>query len=149
MMKTVFELESDIYATLAHPKRLEILHLLAHKKLTVGEIVVMTGLTQATVSQHLMLLKKLLLVQSQKHAQQRVYSLSSIKLSKLLATSRSLLVGSHVLPEIHTDPICGMEITVHNAATSLVHGHTQYYFCGFGCEKQFIKQKRITKEAHV
>lgn len=148
-MKTVFELEADIYATLAHPKRLEILHLLSHKELTVGEIVTMTGLTQATVSQHLMLLKKLLLVQSQKDAQKRVYSLASNKLSKLLATSRSLLVGSHVLPEIHIDPVCGMEITAKSAAASLFHADRRYYFCGFGCEKAFKKSIHSHKEAHV
>lgn len=139
-MKNVFELEAEIYSSLSHPKRLEILHLLAHTSLPVGEIAQMTGLSQATVSQHLMTLKRLLLVQSEKQAQQRLYSLSSSKLTKLLETSRSLLVGSHILPEIHIDPICGMEVTSKGAASSLVHENHHYYFCGFGCEKQFKKQ---------
>lgn len=142
-MKTIFELESDIYASLAHPKRLEILHLLSHSSLTVTEITGMTGLSQSAVSQHLMTLKKLLLVDCEKNAQQRVYSLSSSKLSKLLASSRELLVTSHVLPEIFTDPICGMEITAHLAASSLVIDGKTYYFCATGCEKQFKNRLAI------
>ncbi len=147
MKKTVFELESDIYASLAHPKRLEILHLLSHKSLTVSEIVAMTGLAQASVSQHLMTLKELLLVRSEKHAQQRVYSLTSSQIKKLLHSARSLLVTSHVLPEIFTDPVCGMEVTASSAASTLARDGKQYYFCALGCEKKFKKEHFIPAKA--
>lgn len=155
MKKTVFELESEIYASLAHPKRLEILHLLSHKSLTVSQIVEMTGLSQAGVSQHLMTLKKLLLVRCEKCSQQRVYSLSSPRIRQLLKSARALLVTSHVLPEIFIDPVCGMEVTATSAASSLtVHGN-HYYFCALGCEKKFKKMHSIPvkngnqKEAYV
>ncbi len=155
-MKNIFILESQIYATLAHPKRLEILHLLSHDSLTVNEIVQMTGVAQANVSQHLTLLKKLKLVHVEKHAQSRVYTLASPTAAKIFDAARSVLLERYGVSELdtlsklhlHIDPICGMEVTSKSAASSVLHDHHRYYFCGFGCEKQFKKQHHH-KEQHV
>lgn len=147
-MKNIFVLESQIYSSLSHPKRLEILHLLSHEALTVNEIVNMTGVPQANVSQHLTILKKLKLVKVEKDAQSRVYSLASPNVAGIFDQARTVLLERFGVRELeslnkmhlHIDPICGMEVTSKGAASSLVHEHHRYYFCGFGCEKQFKKQ---------
>lgn len=147
-MKNIFVLEAQIYATLSHPKRLEILHLLSHDALSVNEIVTMTGVAQANVSQHLTILKKLQLVTVEKRAQSRVYSLASPNIASIFDQARTVLLerfGVRALDtlnalHLHIDPICGMEVTSKGAASSLVHDHHRYYFCGFGCEKAFKKK---------
>ena len=58
MYLTVFENQAWLLQALAHPKRLEILNLVAQKKLTVTEIYSMLDLPQANISQHLTKLKQ-------------------------------------------------------------------------------------------
>ena len=43
-------------------------------------------------------------------------------------------------PEVHTDPVCGMEVVGADARErGLVHEHEgqTYYFCGRGCMLEF------------
>lgn len=151
MKKGILDQEAEIYASLSHPRRLEILHLLARSALPVGEISAMVGIPQATVSQHLMVLRRLLLVKVYQRAQSRVYSLSSPIVAKLLTSTRSLLVASHILPEIFIDPVCGMEVTKQSAAAEFLHNAKTYYFCANGCKKVFEKNPARfgrTKDTH-
>ncbi len=153
--KNIFVLESQIYSCLAHPKRLEILHLLSQGSKTVMELVKITKVSQSNVSQHLAMLKKMNLVVCEKDAQHRVYQLRSKEIEQVFAGTRNLLMQSLGVEEIedlnrlqlHVDPVCGIELTVKAAAGSIMHNHHRYYFCGFGCEKQFRSQLSMTKEA--
>ncbi len=52
-----FALFAEVFAALAHPKRLEIIHYLGEKQHTAGELTELTGLSKANVSQHLSILK--------------------------------------------------------------------------------------------
>ncbi len=152
-MKNLFQLESNLFKSLANPKRLEILHLLQHQPVTVGEIVHMSGIPQATVSQHLMVLRKLRLVKVENHAQEHHYSLSSPEVLSACSAVRELLFSHFGVGEdeainrlhLHKDPICGMVIAVQDAASSLVFERERFYFCALGCEKKFKKQKQITQ----
>lgn len=163
-MKNIFILESQIYASLSHPKRLEILHLLQHGELSVHQITEMAGISQANVSQHLMVLKRLKLVTSKKQAQHRVYSLVSTSVPAIFDAARALLLSQYGVREIdvlnrhhlHIDPVCHMEVTAKGAAASSVHNHARYYFCARGCQKKFdqspekyIGTLQQVKEAHV
>ena len=38
---------------------------------------------------------------------------------------------------MHTDPICGMEVTPDTAAAAWEHDGTTYYFCSVGCMERF------------
>src|SRR5258708_13299860 len=144
-MKSIVTLESRIFSSLAHPKRLEIVHILQHGSATVGELSQMTDIPQANVSQHLSILRRFGIVTSQKDAQIRRYELASHHVPKIMDAMRLLLLEHYGVRDIdtdstlhlHTDPICGMEIAAHQAASSLVAHHTRYYFCGVGCEKKF------------
>lgn len=147
-MTNLFVLEANICQALAHPKRLEIVHLLQHKPMSVGEITEMTHISQANVSQHLFLLRKLSLVTVTSDAQKRLYSLSSQNVEQLSKTLRLLMLEKYGVKSVETinkfhvfkDPICGMEIAAVDAASSVVHENKRYYFCALGCEKKFIKQ---------
>jgi DNA-binding transcriptional ArsR family regulator len=146
-MKNTFRLESRIFQSLAHPKRLEILHLLLQKPLSVGEIETMVGISQANVSQHLMVLRKLRLVRSIASRQSRVYELTSPHIADVIRSVRHLLLEHNgVMVEdklnrlhVHVDPVCGMDVTAHMAAGSTLHEGKRYYFCAKGCEKKFTK----------
>ncbi len=53
----VFQMQSEICKMLSNPKRLHILHELREGEKTVSELASVTGLRQATVSQHLALMR--------------------------------------------------------------------------------------------
>ena len=40
---------------------------------------------------------------------------------------------------MHTDPVCGMTITVDTAAAAWEHDGTTYYFCSVACLERFRK----------
>ena len=154
MKRGVFALESCIFHALAHPKRVEIVHLLSEKQLSVQEIVSMVGISQANVSQHLMLLRRLGLVRSHIQKQQRIYELSSPSVSKLSTAVRHILLERTGLHEethlnalhIHQDPVCKMQISAQMAASSSVYEGKRYYFCASGCEKRFKKNPAFYSE---
>jgi transcriptional regulator, ArsR family len=52
-----FALFAEVFAALAHPKRLEMIHYLGERQHTAGELTELTGLSKANVSQHLNVLK--------------------------------------------------------------------------------------------
>lgn len=125
--------------------------------MTVNQIVDMTGVPQANVSQHLMVLRRLGVVKVTKEAQSRIYSLSSEHIAHVSQAMRSLMLekyGVKVIDQlhrlhVHTDPVCGMEVTAHDASSSLVFGTSRYYFCALGCEKRFQKEPQKYIDSHV
>ena len=56
-MEPIYELQAEILKTLAHPRRLEIVHELALGPRTVGRLADDLGLAQPNVSQHLALMR--------------------------------------------------------------------------------------------
>ena len=52
-----FALFAEVFAALAHPKRLEIIHHLGEGQRNAGELTELTGMSKANVSQHLNILK--------------------------------------------------------------------------------------------
>ena len=57
MYSQIFELHAHLLKAIAHPRRLEIIHLLRDQELPVGDIHTMLDLPQANISQHLMVLE--------------------------------------------------------------------------------------------
>jgi xanthine dehydrogenase accessory factor len=41
-------------------------------------------------------------------------------------------------PETAVDPVCGMDVTVGEAAATATHEGTTYHFCGQGCQEAFV-----------
>lgn len=157
-MKNLSKLEAQVFQSLSNPKRLEIVHLLEHGSRTVNEIVEMTGIPQATISQHLTELKRVGIVIATKDKQMRVYRLASPLIHHVIATLRLFLQEYFQIGEVdtfdrlhlHKDPVCGMEITAHAAVASMTYNKKRYYFCGLGCEKRCKESpERFLHEKHT
>jgi len=58
-MEPIYELQAEVLKTLAHPRRLEIVHELARGPRTVGRLADELGIAQPNVSQHLALMRRL------------------------------------------------------------------------------------------
>lgn len=130
---------------LGHNKRLEIITLLHGHELTVGQIAQMTSLRQATVSQHLILLKRSHLVSSHSIGKEIYYSLSSVRfvtLSLYLDRLTRARPTSDAEPTV-IDPICQMRLTPSTAYSTCEYNGVRHYFCGKGCLKEFHANHQI------
>lgn len=74
---------TSVFEIIAEPNRREILHLLAGKEQTVGDIERQLGMSQPTVSKHLRILREAGIVHAQVDAQRRVYRLQPEPLQEL------------------------------------------------------------------
>lgn len=85
------ELQSAICKIMSNPRRVQILHLLEDGEKSVGELVELTGLRKAAVSQNLGLMRDRNLVQARRDGQKVFYSLKSQKLLTACNGMESLL----------------------------------------------------------
>jgi DNA-binding transcriptional ArsR family regulator len=69
-------LQAEILKTLASPRRLEILHMLARGPIEVGHLAVAIGATQPNVSQHLAMLRTAGIVESERDGREVRYRLA-------------------------------------------------------------------------
>lgn len=139
MKSSVFTKNASYLKILGHAKRLEIVCLLHGHELTVNQVVQMTGLRQATVSQHLMLLKKTHLVQTTKLGKEVYYSLSGdhfATISLFIDSLTKVRAMSGAEPTV-IDPICQMSLTPITASYTIEYDGVRHYFCGKGCVKEF------------
>lgn len=151
---SIFDLHAALLKALASPVRLEILQLLRSHELTVSQIVTMSGLRQAHVSQHLSVLREAGVVKADKRGKEIYYSVRHINFVKACDLVRSVLISDHLddelgqellnLPDdlepVVTDPICSMELTPRSAAYTKSYNGVMYYFCGQGCLQNFHNQ---------
>jgi len=89
---TIFELQSEISKTLAHPLRLAILHLLKDGEKTVTELSQITSANQSNISQHLAILRQRQIVKTRKVGSTVYYSVSSPKISQACNMVREVLI---------------------------------------------------------
>lgn len=143
MYQEIFKLHSNLLKSLAHPKRLEIVHLLRDRSLTVGQIQEMLDLPQANLSQHLQILRVAKVVTTKKIGKQIHYRLSHKNFIKASDLLRDVFLEkypplSELLPS-EKDPVCGMYLAPKTAAFAHEHSGLSYYFCASKCLKNFQK----------
>ncbi|RJO61868.1 ArsR family transcriptional regulator [candidate division WS5 bacterium] len=152
-MLNIFDLHADIFKVLANPKRLEIIHLIRDRELSVSELEEMLDMRQANLSQHLMVLRENNLVKTRRDGQHIYYSLAYENILKASDLVREVLqerfkgqkniIGladgsiEDYLKEFK-DPICGMMVSAKTAADSVRYEEKDYYFCARGCKMRFI-----------
>ncbi|MDO8507444.1 MAG: metalloregulator ArsR/SmtB family transcription factor [bacterium] len=156
MSITIFDLHADVFKVLANPKRLEIVHLIREKELTVGELEEMLDMRQANISQHLMVLRENNLVKTRREGTYIYYSLTDSKILKASDLIREVLQNKfkgakHITGLIdddmkledylkeYKDPVCGMMVSAKTAADNCKHGGEDYFFCARGCKEKFVK----------
>lgn len=161
MYQKLFELQEEITKTLANRKRLEIIHLLRDKELSVSDMVSMLGLRQSNLSQHLSVLRSVDIVLTRRDGSTIYYSLSDKRISKAHELIRDFLKKTHKLDDdtlllmnkkdaevypIIVDPVCGMRLSLPDIAYSQQFENSTYYFCAEGCKNKFTKSpKRFSK----
>jgi DNA-binding transcriptional ArsR family regulator len=139
MKASVLRTTATHFKALGHTKRLEIITLLQGHSLTVNQIAQMTGLRQATVSQHLIILKETGLVIATKTGKEIYYTLSSRPYIELLTFTNNL-TRSKPLEDVEptvVDPICHMHLTPSSSSSTSEYDGVRHYFCGKGCLKEF------------
>ena len=133
MYLEVFTKQARLLQALAHPKRLEILNLLAQKSLTVTEIYYILDLPQANISQHLIKLRQAGVVATKRIGKEIYYRLAKKKIIQFLPQRLNLL---KLTPLVH-DPVCQMQLSPKTAVLKKHYNGKQYYFCASGCLQKF------------
>lgn len=151
MYSELFELHADLLKALAHPRRLEIIHLLRDQALCVSEIYEMLDLPQANISQHLMILRNAGIVVTVRVGKQIIYKLANPRIIKASDLLREVLIDRHqgseiakqltlsmkeLVPLVH-DPVCQMRVSPKTAGFTTEYKNHSYYFCASGCLKKF------------
>lgn len=151
MYQEVFRLHADLLKAMAHPKRLEIIHLLRGQTLTVTQIQTMLDLPQANLSQHLQILRQAGVVTAKKIGKQIFYHLAHRNFIKASDLLRQILIEKHQndplvdeltlkmsdLVPLTSDPVCSMRLSPKTAAFAHQHHGQTYYFCASGCHSLF------------
>src|ERR1700729_2064031 len=89
MQESLRRFKADIFQALAHPTRIAILEFLSEGELSAGALIEKLGLEQATVSQHLAVLRAKQLVSNRRAGNQVFYSVRDpiiIEVLKLMRT---------------------------------------------------------------
>jgi ArsR family transcriptional regulator, virulence genes transcriptional regulator len=153
----LFQSHADLLKALAHPRRLEIVHLLRDQELPVTDIHTMLDLPQANISQHLMNLREAEIVQTRRDGKQIFYRLADPKIVEACDLIREYLIdlnhdselADHLslsmkeLAPIVTDPICKMRLSPKTAAYHFHHQGEDHYFCASGCLQKFKQSLAI------
>lgn len=160
MYQEVFQLHEKLYKALANQKRVEIIHLLRDKELSVSDMQRMLGLPQANLSQHLGVLREHGLVCARRHGKAIHYKLAHANLIRASDLIREMLIdqfrGDPQLREelgfrmkdfipLSTDPVCGMRVSPKTAAAAIKRKGKTFYFCATGCKQIFLKNRRKKK----
>lgn len=143
MYKKVLGKQVAILKALAHPKRLEIVALLAQQELSVSAIYSMLDLPQANSSQHLAVLRHAELLTVRKVGKECMYGLTNESVYQLYLLARSMSAETFVQDDMSVqavDPVCGMSVSVATALFTKTHQETEYYFCASGCLHNFSKE---------
>jgi len=153
MYYEVFKEHAEFLKAMSHPKRLEIMHLLREKELSVSTIQEMLDLQQANLSQHLMILRDAGVLSSRRESKNIYYRLADKKFIKASDLIREILIDKHKddanadeftqkmseLVPLTSDPVCGMRLSPKTASYAKKHENNNYFFCAAGCLEKFQK----------
>jgi ArsR family transcriptional regulator len=89
--KRILKLHAELCKTLANPTRLEILGLLRDGERSVTELTKLTGVRQATMSQHLAILRQRGVVSTKKEGGNSYYKITNPKMIKACDLIREVL----------------------------------------------------------
>lgn len=153
MLEELFKEKEKIFKTLANKKRLEILHLLSDREMSVTDMVNMLGVRQANLSQNLSSLRENKLLSTRREGNTIYYKVSDERILKAYLLIREFLKDtkpeilalskntSEMFPFV-TDPVCKMRLSYSEAHSYLEHGGSKFYFCAKGCKSKFKRNPR-------
>jgi DNA-binding transcriptional ArsR family regulator len=92
VMDEVYKLQADVLKTLANPRRLEIIHLLADGPCEVSRLAEQMAISQPNVSQHLALMRAAGIVEAERDGREVHYRLTDPEIIVACETMRGVLV---------------------------------------------------------
>lgn len=95
-----YQEESDVFRTLAHPVRLQILEAFARRPMWVCELVALTGRRQANISQHLILLRKARLVDYRRYGRNIFYHVNTTRLTDAFRILDPIFLLANADPDV-------------------------------------------------
>jgi DNA-binding transcriptional ArsR family regulator len=101
-----FEDQSTLFKTLAHPSRLAILQVLRDGEQCVCHIEAMLKLRQAYISQHLMVLREVGLVEDRRDGWNMYYRVTKPEIYIVLDAMNKMAGGSEFIPHAHANVDC-------------------------------------------
>lgn len=90
-MDPIYSLQADILRTLAHPRRLEIIHRLKDGPCEVGRLAEELGMSQPNVSQHLAVMRAAGVVEAERDGREVRYRLADSDVIVACSVMRSVL----------------------------------------------------------
>lgn len=90
--RKLYVLQAQLCQVLADPSRLELIHLIGTGEQTVSELIAVTGLRQANVSQHLSLLRQRGIVATRREGTTVSYHLAYPEILEACALTRRILL---------------------------------------------------------
>ena len=90
-VEPIYELQATVLRMLAHPRRLEIIHVLADGPMEVGRIAQRLGISQPNASQHLALLRQTGLVEIERNGREVRYQLTDPEVIEACSIMRGFL----------------------------------------------------------
>lgn len=92
---TDWEKAAECLRILSHPQRLKIIDLLLENRLTVGELAQMCGLAQNVTSEHLNLMKRCQLLNSERKGRSVYYFVQETSLSHVISCMKNRFGEDH------------------------------------------------------
>jgi len=150
MSTQTYRLYTKILKALANQKRIEILRVLSNRCVTVSELIRMTNMSQANISQHMQVLRHVGIVVTKREGKEITYCISHRNFVHILDFVHEVLSDRHKAAPMRkhshmaiaskiVDPVCHMNVAPQHAVYTHEHKRTTYYFCAAGCRKTFIK----------
>ncbi len=90
--KRIYGMQADICKALAHPLRMEIIHILKEKDVCFTDILETTGGLKSNLSQHLKVMTASGILKTRRDGQSSYFSLSSPKVALACQTMREVLM---------------------------------------------------------
>ena len=91
MSTPLYQVKAEFFKTLGHPARIRVLELLGQREYAVSELLPEVGVEAASLSQQLAVLRRAGLVMTRKEGSSVYYSLTSPRVTDLLAVARGIL----------------------------------------------------------
>lgn len=109
MSRPLYQAKAEFFRTLGHPARIRVLELLSVREHAVSELLMEIDIEPANLSQQLAVLRRAGLVTTRKEGSSVHYSLTSHRVSELLAVARAILTGVlsgqvELLEDLRTTP---------------------------------------------
>ena len=92
--RPIYQVRAELFRTLAHPARIQVLELLRDGERSVGELIPGIGLEPSHLSQHLGTLRRANIVQSRKKGSSVFYKVADPRVFDLLEVAKDVIAGS-------------------------------------------------------